>query len=114
LRVGEVLQVSSLVGSHNGTEVEPTGDFQTDVFAFVHKGSTEPPNETELSHCRPVPTDKLWRALVYSQLRKGAWLPRSFTLLNQTPLNCLITTASPPAVAGEYFRSWLQRLVKSF
>jgi hypothetical protein len=37
LRVGEVLQVSSLVGSHNATEVEPIGDFETDVFAFVHR-----------------------------------------------------------------------------
>ena len=37
LRVGEVLQISSLVGSHDRTEVEPIGDFETDVFAFVHR-----------------------------------------------------------------------------
>ena len=36
LGVGEVLQVSSLISSHDGTEVEPIGDFETDVFAFVH------------------------------------------------------------------------------
>jgi hypothetical protein len=45
LRVGEVLQVSSLVGSHNATEVEPIGDFETDVFAFVHRECAESPNE---------------------------------------------------------------------
>src|SRR5262249_61954325 len=38
LRVGEVLQVSSLIGSHDGTEVEPIDDFETDAFAFVHRG----------------------------------------------------------------------------
>ena len=37
LRVGEVLQVSSLVGSHDRTEVELIGDFETDAFAFVHR-----------------------------------------------------------------------------
>ncbi len=37
LRVGEVLQVSSLVGSHDRTEVELIGNFETDAFAFVHR-----------------------------------------------------------------------------
>jgi hypothetical protein len=37
LRVGEVLQVSSLVGSHNRTEVELIGDFEMEAFAFVHR-----------------------------------------------------------------------------
>jgi len=46
LRVGEVLQVSSLVGSHDRTEVELIGDFETDAFAFVHR-IPEAPNETQ-------------------------------------------------------------------
>ena len=33
---------SSLVGSHNGTEVEPIGDFETDVFA--HRQNHLPSN----------------------------------------------------------------------
>ena len=51
LRVGEVLQVSSLVGSHDRTEVELIGDFETDAFAFVHR-IAEAPNEKEISHGR--------------------------------------------------------------
>jgi hypothetical protein len=41
LGVGEVLQVSGLVGSHDGTEVEPISDFEKDAFAFVHREREE-------------------------------------------------------------------------
>jgi hypothetical protein len=52
LRVGEVLQVSGLVGSNDRTEVELIGDFETDAFAFVHR-IAEASNENKLSYgCR--------------------------------------------------------------
>ena len=47
LRVAEVLQVSSLVSSHDGAEVEPIGDFKTDAFAFLHSELEQAPNETQ-------------------------------------------------------------------
>ena len=37
LRVGEVLQIRSLIGSHDATKVELVGDFEADAFIFVHR-----------------------------------------------------------------------------
>jgi hypothetical protein len=83
----------------------------THVFALVHKGPRKRLNEDGLSHRRPVPDGlNCGELCYYSQLRKGAWLPRSFTL-STTPLNCLYND-QPACLANT--SSWLQRLVKSF
>ena len=67
------------------------------------------PNETELSH-------RWWSAgQLHSQLRKGAWLPRSFTLSSEDSqlysAHRQHARSVCPLVAGEYFRTWLMRPV---
>jgi hypothetical protein len=67
------------------------------------------PNETELSRWQ-------WSAgQLHSQLRKGAWLPRSFTLSSEDSqlysAHRQHARSVCPLVVGEYFRTWLMRPV---